>query len=153
AAFHDEAWFGVGDRDLALHLTRAQSLRSGRTLTEATRGIVGRLGIRGVDVVPASDAPARTRFRIRDGRVLSLQEWYVRERARPPVLETLLGRAPASTSALQALATADVVVLGPSNPITSLATILALRGMKAAFGTVPRRIAISPVVLGRSSSS
>jgi 2-phospho-L-lactate transferase/gluconeogenesis factor (CofD/UPF0052 family) len=45
------------------------------------------------------------------------------------------------------------VVLGPSNPITSLATILALRGMRAAVRTVPRRLAVSPVVLGRSSSS
>jgi LPPG:FO 2-phospho-L-lactate transferase len=153
AALDDGIWFGVGDRDLALHLTRTRLLRSGRTLTQATRDLTDRLGVRGVDVVPASDASARTRFRLRDGRVLSFQEWYVRERARPPVLRTLLGRAPASASALRALGAADVVVLGPSNPITSLATILALRGMKAAVGAVPRGIAISPVVLGRSSPS
>ena len=153
AALDHRIWFGVGDRDLALHLTRTSLLRSGRTLTQATRGVVHRFGIRGVDVVPASDASARTRFRLSDGRVLGFQEWYVRERARPLVLETLLGRAPASASALQALGAADVVVLGPSNPITSLATMLALSGMKAAVGTVPRRIAVSPVVLGRSSSS
>jgi len=153
SALDDGIWFGVGDRDLALHLTRTRLLRSGRTLTQATRDLVDRLGIRGVDVVPASDASARTRFCLRDGRVLGFQEWYVREHARPPVLETLLARAPASASALRALGAADVVVLGPSNPITSLATILALRGMRAAVRTVPRRLAVSPVVLGRSSSS
>ena len=77
----------------------------------------------------------------------------MREHARPPVREALLARAPASAAAPRALAAADVVVLGPSNPITSLGTILTLRGMKPAVRTVPRRLAVSPVVLGRPSSS
>ncbi|HSD11865.1 MAG TPA: 2-phospho-L-lactate transferase CofD family protein [Candidatus Binatia bacterium] len=153
AALDNATWFGVGDRDLALHLERTRLLQSGRTLTEATRALVDRLGVRGVDVVPASDAPAGTRFRLRDGRLLSFQEWYVREHARAPVIETLLARAPASSAALRALAAAAVVVLAPSNPITSIGAILALRGMKPAVRTVPRCLAVSPVVLRRPSSS
>jgi LPPG:FO 2-phospho-L-lactate transferase len=153
AALDDEIWFGVGDRDLALHLERTGLLRSGKTLTEATRDLVKRLDVRGVEVLPASDSPARTRFRLRDGRVLGFQEWYVREQARPPVVETLLARAPASAAALRALAAADVVVFAPSNPISSIGAILSLRGMKQAVRRAPRRLAVSPVVVGRSSSS
>src|SRR5262245_66605657 len=67
AGLDDGIWFGVGDRDLALHLTRTRLLRSGRTLTHATRRVVDRLGIRGADVGPASDGCAGARFRLPDG--------------------------------------------------------------------------------------
>jgi len=147
------SWFGVGDRDLALHLERTRLLGEGRTLSEATREICDRLGIRTAVLVPASDEPSPTRLRLRNDRTLDFQEWYVREAARPEVLETLLAKQPGSPAALDALAGADAVVFGPSNPVTSIGAILALEGISEAVARVPRRIAVSPVVAARPSQS
>jgi len=142
------SWFHVGDADLALHLERTRLL-AGATLTEVTRTLAGRLGVRGVAIVPAADELAPTRFVLRDGRELAFQEWYVRHRARPPLRRTLLSREAASPAALAALRACDAVVLGPSNPVTSIGAILALRGMTAAVRDVPLRIAVCPVVVAR----
>jgi LPPG:FO 2-phospho-L-lactate transferase len=145
------SWFSVGDRDLALHLTRAAHLESGKSLTAATEALVRRLGVRGVRLLPASDAlTAGTRLALCDGRTVPFQQWYVRELAWAPVRRAILARAPASRSALAALREADAVVLGPSNPIASLGAILALRGMRQAVVAAPRRLAVSPVVVGRT---
>jgi LPPG:FO 2-phospho-L-lactate transferase len=94
---------------------------------------------------------APTRFVLRDGRQFEFQDWYVRTGARLPLRRILLSRRPASTGALAALRAADAVVLGPSNPVTSIGAILALRGMTRAVRNVSRRIAVSPVVVGRRS--
>jgi LPPG:FO 2-phospho-L-lactate transferase len=74
------------------------------------------------------------------------QEWYVKERGRPAVRRVHLAGGPASPAALAALRDADAVVLGPSNPITSIGAILALSRMEEAVARVPLRIAVSPVV-------
>jgi LPPG:FO 2-phospho-L-lactate transferase len=151
AALDAPAWFGVGDADLSLHLARTRLLESGASLTKATRTLSRRLGVRGVAVVPASDAWARTRFSTRDGRRLGFQEWYVRERARPRIRRTFLSRAAPSAAALAALRRADALVLGPSNPVTSIGAILALRGLAAAARQVRLRVAISPAVRRRTA--
>lgn len=78
---------------------------------------------------------------------MHFQEWYVRERARPAVGSVDLAGGCASPAALAALRDADAVVLGPSNPITSIGAILALSGMREAVARVPLRIAVSPVVV------
>jgi LPPG:FO 2-phospho-L-lactate transferase len=139
-------WFNVGDRDLAFHLLRAELLRAGATLTEATHELARRLGVTGVVVLPASDEPAETTIVLADGRELHFQEWYVREKADLPVRAVRFPHRPASGAALAALRDADAVVLGPSNPITSIGAILALTGLGTAVRQVPRRIAVSPVV-------
>jgi len=146
AALGAPAWFNVGDLDLAFQLLRADLLRSGRTLTEATRELARRLGIGPVDVLPASDQPCETHVLLEDGRVLHFQEWYVRERAEPPVRQVRVPPGPAATAALDALRGADAVILGPSSPVASIGPILARDGVTDAVTRVPRRIAVSPVV-------
>jgi LPPG:FO 2-phospho-L-lactate transferase len=141
-----EAWFGVGDADLGLHLARAQVLRRGRPLTDAIDTVRRALGADAARVLPASDEPAETRLTLVDGRTLHFQEWYVRERADPRVKQIHIGRASASPSMLEAIGRAGAVVLGPSNPIASIGTILALDGATEAVRQVPLRIAVSPVV-------
>lgn len=152
-AFGSPSWFGVGDRDLALHLERTRLLGAGQSLTQVTRELAGRLGVQGAEVLPSSDAPSPTRIRLRDGRLLDFQEWYVRERAVPEVAETMFTGAPASTAALAAVTAADAVILAPSNPLTSIGAILSLGGMREAVGRARRRIAVCPVVVGLPSSS
>ena len=145
-------WFGVGDRDLALHLWRAARRRDGATPTEVLLEAAERLGVRGVTILPASDEPVDTTIATLDGRRLRFQEWYVRERAEPAVAAVEVAPGRPGRAVLEALAGASAVVLGPSNPRTSLAPILALEGVREAVLRVRRRIAVSPVVLGVPSS-
>jgi LPPG:FO 2-phospho-L-lactate transferase len=140
-------WFNIGDLDLSFHLLRGDMLRSGKTLTEATRELAERLNVRGVTVLPASDEPRETHVVLGDGRLVHFQEWYVKEGAQPPVREVRLAHGPASPAALDALREADVVILGPSNPISSIGPILGLDELRDLVRRVPRRIAVSPVVL------
>jgi LPPG:FO 2-phospho-L-lactate transferase len=148
AAVDCEPWFNVGDLDLAFHLLRTDLLRSGLTLTEATRELARRLGIHHVDVIPASDQPGETHVVLEDGRTLHFQEWYVKERAQPPVRQARVSRGPTSQAALEALHDADTIILGPSSPVASVGPILALDGVSDAVRRAPCRIAVCPVVLG-----
>ena len=129
ASLDEPPWFNVGDRDLGLHLLRTELLRSGLTLTEVTRELARRLGIQQVAVIPASDQPSETRVVLEDGRVLHFQEWYVKEKAHPPVRQVKVAHGPASPAALTALRDSDAVILGPSNPVSSIGPILALDGV------------------------
>lgn len=148
AALNSQPWFNVGDLDLAFHLLRTDLLRSGLTLTEATRELARRLRIQHVKVIPASDQPRETHVVLEDGRVLHFQEWYVKESAQPPVRQVQVSRGPASPAALEALHDADTVILGPSSPVASVGPILALDGVRDAVQRAPCRIAVCPVVLG-----
>ncbi len=148
AALDCGPWFNVGDLDLAFHLLRTDLLQSGLTLTEATRELARRLRIQHVEVIPASDQPSETHVVLEDGRVLHFQEWYVKEKAQPPVRQARVARGPASPAALAALHAADTVILGPSSPVASVGPILALDEVSDAVGRAPCRIAVCPVVLG-----
>ena len=148
ADLHQRPWFNVGDRDLALHLLRTDHLRSGYSLTDATQDLSRRLGITSVEMLPASDESNETYVLLEDSRLLHFQEWYVREQADPKLGEVRLAGGMASKAAVHAIESADAVILGPSNPITSIGAILALDGIEEAIRSAPRRIAVSPVVVG-----
>jgi LPPG:FO 2-phospho-L-lactate transferase len=90
ADLHEKSWFNVGDRDLALHLLRMDHLRSGYSLTSATRELSHRLDVVDVTVLPASDEPNETRILLKYGRLLHFQEWYVGEGAKPELSEVRL---------------------------------------------------------------
>ncbi len=153
AGLRETSWFNVGDRDLALHLLRTEYLRSGHGLTEAARDLSHRLGVTDVEALPASDEPNETRVHSKDGRLLHFQEWYVGERAEPELNEVRLARGRTSRAAVEAIEEADLLVLGPSNPVTSIGAILALEGIEEAALNVPLRVAVSPVVVGVGSDN
>lgn len=148
------AWFRVGDRDLATHLTRTRLLASGRTLSEATAEIASALGVQS-RILPMSDARVETRVTIPDGE-LSFQEYFVRERYRPEVRGVrLVGAEQASPApgVLEAIKSAEAVVLAPSNPITSIGPILAVPGIREALQKTEAPVAaLSPIVGGAAVS-
>jgi LPPG:FO 2-phospho-L-lactate transferase len=148
------AWFNVGDRDLATHLMRTQLLSSGRTLTEATAEIAAALAVQS-RILPMSDARVETRVATPD-RELSFQEYFVRERYRPEVRGVRFVGAERATPApgvVEAIKTADAVVLAPSNPITSIGPILAVPGIPEALRETKAPVAaISPIVGGAAVS-
>lgn len=142
------SWFQVGDLDLATHLRRTALLREGRTLTEVAVALADALGVDAVTVLPAADEPNPTHLALADGRRMGFQDWYVAEEARPRLEAVELAAGRGAPRALAALASADAVVIGPSNPVTSIGAMLALAGMRPAVAAVPTRVAVSPVVEG-----
>jgi LPPG:FO 2-phospho-L-lactate transferase len=145
-------WFRLGDRDLAMCLLRTEKLRAGRRLTEAHQAVVDAMGVR-ARVLPMSDQPVSTWVGF-DGRKLPFQEFMIVEGARGPVEGVELRglhRAPPSADVLQAVAEADLIVIGPSNPVISIGPILALPGMREAVLRAPAPVvAVSPFVGGRA---
>jgi LPPG:FO 2-phospho-L-lactate transferase len=145
-------WFRLGDRDLAMCLIRTEALAAGRRLTEAHAAVVYALGV-GARVLPMSDEPVATHVRY-DGRLLPFQEYMIVERAAPPIEGVELRgleRARPTDEVLEALARADLIVIGPSNPIISIGPILALPGLREALvGSPAPVVAVSPFVDGRS---
>jgi LPPG:FO 2-phospho-L-lactate transferase len=146
----DGVWFNLGDRDLALCLRRARRLAEGARLTEALDEARRALGV-AATVLPMSDDPVRTRVRTR-GAWHGLQEFMIRERAEGPVEDVEFsgaGTARPVPEALEAIAAARAVVIGPSNPVISIGPILAVPGMREALrdarGPV---VAVSPLVDG-----
>ena len=154
AAFDAPTWFALGDRDLATHLIRTQALAAGRRLSEVTADIARRLGVR-VTVVPMSDDRVRTHVRTPAGW-LTFQEYFVREKARVEVVDVAYAGAADARPApgvLAAIGESDVVVVCPSNPVTSIGPILAVPGVTAALTTTPARVvAVSPIIGGAAVS-
>jgi len=147
-----ETWFQLGDLDLATHLYRTARLRQGATLTQATHEIARALGVRST-LVPMSDDPVRTRVLCRRGE-LDFQTWFVRRRSRDAVRRLRFVGARASRPApgvIHAIHRAAAVILCPSNPLLSIAPILAVPGLRNALRRTPATVAaISPIVAGRA---
>jgi LPPG:FO 2-phospho-L-lactate transferase len=154
ARFGEPVWFNLGDRDLATHLHRTRLLREGRTLTDVARSIAAALGV-AATVLPMSDQPVRTRILGPDGW-LTFQEYFVREKAQVEARAVEYAGAAASAPApgvLEAIASADAILVCPSNPVTSVGPILAVPGLVQALGATPAIVvAVSPIVGGAAVS-
>lgn len=144
----EDTWFRIGDRDFATHMMRTRLLGAGHTLTSATLELCRRFGIAAV-VLPMADDVVRTRFQT-DAGELSFQEYFVRERLKPRLRKIEfagLDAARPTAHVVSALESADLVVIGPSNPLISIAPILRLtRGHLRP----ERTVAVTPIVEGRS---
>ncbi len=153
--YGEPTWFALGDRDLALHVARTARLRAGGRLTEVCLGLQASLGI-AARILPMADDPVRTEVRTSDGW-LEFQEYFVHLRQEPDVLEVRfrgIERARASHEVIAAVQDAGAIVICPSNPLVSVAPILAVPGLRAAIGDARRRgtpvVAVSPIVGGRA---
>lgn len=150
-----DTWFRLGDRDLATHLYRTERLAAGAPLSRVAIEIASAWGV-AAHLVPMSDDPVRTRIDVRrpggEIETLRMQEWFVRERAGPPVAAVRfdgIDRARPAPGVLDALTRADTVIVCPSNPVISIGPILAVPGVRAALAA--RRthvVGVSPIVAG-----
>jgi len=144
-------WFGLSDKDLAACLYRRQFVEEGGRLTDAQAQITRALGV-AARVLPMCDAPVRTKVLTAAGR-RDLQEYLILERGDSEVfgveLEGIEGAEP-SHEVLEALRLAEVIVIGPSNPVISIGPILAVPGMRDAIAASDAPvIAVSPYVAGK----
>jgi LPPG:FO 2-phospho-L-lactate transferase len=150
AALGRETFFALGDRDLATHVRRTAELRAGQSLSRVTDELRKSLGVAS-RLLPMSDDRIRTRVRTPDGW-LDFQEFFVRDRCTPEVVDVTYEGADGARPApgvMDALHDADVVVVCPSNPVSSVGPILAVPGVRSALvETRARVVAVSPIVGG-----
>jgi len=143
-------WFQAGDHDLATHIFRSKLLADGKTLSEATFEIATRLGIK-ARVLPMSDSRVETRVLTPAGD-LSFEEYFVQRWYQDPVESVRFAGASDAKPApgvVEAIRSADLVLLAPSNPVTSIGPILAVPRIREALRESRARIvAVSPIVGG-----
>jgi LPPG:FO 2-phospho-L-lactate transferase len=145
-------WFHAGDRDLAVHILRSKLLAEGKTLSEVTAEIADKLGVK-ARILPMSNSRVETRVLTPLGE-LSFEEYFVHRWYQDPVESVRFAGAADAEPApgvIDAIVNADLVLLAPSNPITSIGPILAVPGVREALHKTKGRIAaVSPIVAGEA---
>jgi LPPG:FO 2-phospho-L-lactate transferase len=151
--YGEPTWFRVGDADLATHVRRGHLLGGGASLTDATRSMAEALGVPS-RILPATDDRVRTILQT-DAGELEFQDYFVRLRQEPEVRAVRfdgIDEARSTPSVLDAIGTAGLLVIAPSNPIVSVEPILAVPGVRQAVLAAGRRgirrLAVSPIVAG-----
>lgn len=152
SAYGEDAWFKLGDKDLATHILRTQRLHAGDRLSTVTAGLAGALGVRAA-LLPMCDEPVSTVLKTPAG-LLDFQNYFVRRGQRDEVRGMDLrgiedARVPVEVS--KAIAEAEAVIFCPSNPVVSLGPILAVPGLREALASSPApKVAVSPIIGGRA---
>ncbi|GAA1151783.1 2-phospho-L-lactate transferase [Ornithinicoccus hortensis] len=158
-------WFGLGDRDFATHIARSQWLGQGRSLSEVTARLAARWGLpdQGVRLLPATDTPIETHVVLEDPdhpaddgspgeRAVHFQQWWVQQQAAVPAKRFTVAGLSAATPApgvLEALRSADVILLPPSNPVVSIGIVLGIPGLRDALrGSRAPVVGVSPIIGG-----
>lgn len=146
----EPTWFHTGDRDLAVHLLRSRLLAEGKTLSEATKIVCDKLGVK-ARILPMSDSRVETRIDTPFGE-LSFEEYFVQRWYQDPVKSVRFAGASDAEPApgvIEAIVSADAVLIAPSNPVTSIGPILAVPGIAEALSRARGKIAaVSPIVGG-----
>lgn len=146
-----DAWFRLGDADLATHLYRTQRLRQGAALSEVCSELASNWGL-DERILPATDQPVRTLITLASGKEIGFQDYFVRLHHDVRVREVRFAggeEARPGPGVLEALRAADTVVVCPSNPIVSIGPVLAVPGIERAVSERrDRAVAISPIVAG-----
>jgi LPPG:FO 2-phospho-L-lactate transferase len=144
-------WFRLGDKDLATHMYRTHRIDEGAALSEVTAEITGAWGL-GLRLIPMTDDQVETRFTVEGEGEIGFQEYFVARRHEVTVAAVRFAGAEAARPApgvVEALRSADTVVIAPSNPLISIGPILAVPGIRDEL--IARRnrvVAISPIVAG-----
>jgi LPPG:FO 2-phospho-L-lactate transferase len=149
--YGEDTWFRLGDQDIATHLLRTQWWREGVRLTEIERRLATRLSVQH-SILPMADAPIATMVDTVEYGELDFQTYFVRKRWQPTVKGMRLVGIESATMTReieQALTSAEVIIIGPSNPWLSIAPILAVQGLRELLTSrdIPR-VAITPIVGG-----
>ena len=143
-------WFTLGDADLATNVERTRRLRAGERLTDATAAMASALGI-GARILPSTDDRYRTRLETDEGP-LDFQDYFVRRRQEPEVRAVQFdGDARPTDAVLEAIGSAELLVIGPSNPFVSIGPTLELPGVRDALAAADApKVAVSPIIGGRA---
>ena len=146
--FGEETWFRIGDRDTATHLVRTNMLKNGSSLTAITKWMCEKFAIE-TKIIPVSDSSIETRITTNKGE-MHLQEYWVKYRGRDPVEGIkYIGadKCRPNPEAVNAIHDAQLVVIAPGNPLTSIGPMLALKGIRKELSKNKNKVvAISPII-------
>lgn len=150
-------WFNLGDKDLAYCLFRTHLMNNGKTFTEATKLVQESIGInKNLEILPMSDNPVTTFFTTTDGKVYHFEEFFIRLKSEKPIEKIdYVNAEVAGTSdqIIERIHNAKIILIGPSNPITSIGPILAIKEIKKAIKeSNAKKVVISPII-GREAYS
>ncbi|MEM3566734.1 MAG: 2-phospho-L-lactate transferase [Candidatus Bathyarchaeia archaeon] len=147
-----ETWFRLGDKDLAVHIIRTKMLREGMTLSQATAKLCKMLGVE-ANLLPMSNNPVRTKIQS-GSMLLEFQEYFVKRGATDTVTDVIFEgaeKAEPTPGVIQAIEEAERVIICPSNPILSIAPILAIKAIKKALEKSKAPIVgVSPIIGGKA---
>ena len=136
----------IGDQDRAVHIARGKMMRDGMRLTNITKILCDRFGVR-ENVLPMTDSEVTTQVKT-DLGLIHFQEYWVRSKGKigiEQVVRNFIEPPRATEEVLAVIDASDTVVIGPSNPITSISPILACEGIKSAIRD-KLVIAVSPFI-------
>jgi LPPG:FO 2-phospho-L-lactate transferase len=152
ARYGRPVWFKLGDGDLATHIHRSALIKEGATLSQAMDSIRTALGVR-ARMFPMSDDPVSTMLDTDEGR-MHLQEYLVRRRCEPRLKAIVfenVERARPAPGVIEAIETANGIVISPSNPLISIGPILAVPGVREALRKRRAHVAaVCPLIGGKS---
>ena len=152
--FGEETWFRIGDRDAATHLIRTNMLKNGKNLSDITKWMCEKFAVT-ANVIPVTDNTIETRITTNKGE-LHLQEYWVKHRGLDPVegIQYIgADKARPNPEAINAIHDADMVILAPGNPLTSIGPMLQIKGIRKELSKIKRKVvAISPLI-GENSIS
>jgi LPPG:FO 2-phospho-L-lactate transferase len=152
--FEEETWFGVGDRDAATHLIRTNMLKNGKNLSDITKWMCKKFAVT-ANIIPVTDNTVETRITTNKGE-LHLQEYWVKYRGMDPVegIQYIgADKARPNPEAINAIHDADIVILAPGNPLTSIGPMLQIKGIRKELSKIKRKvIAVSPLIGDKSIS-
>ncbi|MDX1441614.1 MAG: 2-phospho-L-lactate transferase CofD family protein, partial [Nitrosopumilaceae archaeon] len=146
--FGEETWFRIGDRDAATHLIRTNMLKNGRNLSDITKWMCEKFAVT-ANIIPVTDNSVETRITTDKGE-LHLQEYWVKHRGKDPVLGIqYIGadKARPNPEAVNAIHDADMVILAPGNPLTSIGPMLQIKGIRKELSKIKKKVvAVSPLI-------
>ncbi len=146
--FGEETWFRVGDRDAATHLIRTNMLKNGKNLSDITKWMCEKFAV-SANIIPVTDNSIETRITTDKGE-LHLQEYWVKHRGRDPVIGIqYIGadKARPNPEAVNAIHDADMVILAPGNPLTSIGPMLQIKGIRKELSKIKKKVvAVSPII-------
>ena len=146
--FGEETWFRIGDRDAATHLVRTNMLKNGRNLSDITKWMCEKFAVT-ANIIPVTDNSVETRITTDKGE-LHLQEYWVKHRGKDAVLGIqYIGaeKARPNPEAVNAIHDADLVILAPGNPLTSIGPMLQIKGIRKELSKIKKKVvAVSPLI-------
>ena len=144
----EDVWFKLGDKDAGICLLRTHLINKGHSLTETTRKITSKFGIQAT-ILPMTDSNVETWVESSKGHI-HLQEYWIREKGLPDILNVYYKNSSEAVPApgvCEAIKNAKLVIVGPSNPISSIGPIIAIPGIRKALeATSAVRVGVSPII-------
>ncbi|MEA2065662.1 MAG: 2-phospho-L-lactate transferase, partial [Thermotogota bacterium] len=146
--FNENTWFTLGDKDLAWHMLRTKLLGKGYTLTEITQIYCDKMGL-SLEILPVSNDPIRTKMKTREGKLLSFQEYTVKYQEEPSIQEIIYegaAKAKITPEVRKAITNAQGIIIGPSNPFTSINPMLTIPSFYSLIKQAScQKIGVSPI--------